>query len=372
MAQHVSERRQLVPAVSLLSAIVDSSDDAIISKDLDGVITSWNKGAERLFGYTADEAIGRSVAMLIPPDRFDEERAILEQLRRGDRVDHFETIRVRKDGMKLNVSLTISPVIGHHGRIVGASKIFRDITERVRQGEALRQANAALKRANDNLEQFIHSASHDLQEPLRTVTVYCELLQRRFSGQLGQAGNEYIRHAMDSATRMERLLEDLRSYLNVSMTESVPLEDASAGAVLKKVLTNLEAAIRENDATISSSALPRVRMHEFQLEQIFQNLIGNAIRYRKIEPPRIDISALRQDHEWLFSVQDIGIGIAPEFRQQVFGLFKRLHRAAAYPGTGMGLAICQRIIERVGGQIWVESELGRGSTFFFTVPTSES
>jgi light-regulated signal transduction histidine kinase (bacteriophytochrome) len=267
--------------------------------------------------------------------------------------------------------LTISPVKDAGGKIIGASKIARDITYRVRQEQALQEANAALKQANADLQQFAYSASHDLQEPLRMVAAYSELLRRKFGGKLGPEADEYIGHTVQGAVRMENLLSDLRTYTQVSTTEHAPPEEIDASEVLKKTLLNLEVAIRDSGASVSSSALPRVRMHTFQLEQVFQNLIANAIRYRSTLPPRIHIGAELQGKEWLFSVQDNGIGIESQYKEQIFGIFKRLHSAAQYPGTGMGLAICQRVVERAGGRIWVESESGRGSTFYFTVPFGE-
>jgi PAS domain S-box-containing protein len=364
----VHERNEETRAAALLGAIVDSCDDAIISKDLNGVITSWNRGAERLFGYTADEATGRSIEMLIPPERLGEEPKILSELRRGQRVDHFETIRVHKNGTRLNISVTISPIRDASGRVVGASKVARDITENVRHEQALQAANAALQRANADLEQFAYSASHDLQEPLRMVAAYSQLLQQKFGGQLGPAGDEIIGHTVEGALRMERLLKDLRIYTQVSASEEEPPEEVDADQILNRTLASLEVAIADSGATVSSTELPRVCMHEFQLEQLFQNLISNAIRYRGAEPPRIRVSAERQGREWRFAVADNGIGIDPRFQHQVFGIFKRLHSASEYPGTGMGLAICKRIVERPGGRIWVESELGCGSTFYFTIP----
>lgn len=359
-------------ASTLLSAIVDSSDDAIISKNLDGIIMSWNKSAERLFGYTSAEAIGRSIMLIIPPERAEEEPKIIERLKRGERVEHFETVRVRKDGTRLNISLTISPVKDATGRIVGASKIARDISERVRQARALEKANAALGRANADLEQFAYSASHDLQEPLRMVASYSELLQRRFGGQLGPEADRYIEYTVQGALRMESLLRDLRLYTQVSALEAQAPEEIDAGQVLGKALANLEVAIRDAGATVTSLDLPRVRMHEFQLAQLLQNLVGNAIRYRGAAPPQIRVAAAPDGEYWRFSVQDNGIGIDPRFKEQVFGIFKRLHNSAEYPGNGMGLAICQRIVERIGGRIWVESEPGRGSTFYFTVPSGKA
>jgi PAS domain S-box-containing protein len=368
----IGDRRRAEQNANLLASIVESSEDAIVSKNLDGIIMSWNQGAERIFGYTAEEAVGKSILMLIPPDRIEEEPKILERLKRGERVEHFETIRVRKDGSLLNVSLTVSPVKTADGRIAGASKVARDITEKVRQAEALEQANAALKRANSDLQLFAYSASHDLQEPLRMVAIYSQLLQKRFGGKLGPTGDEYIGYTVQGAARMESLLRDLRTYTQVSTMGKDPTEDIDAGEILKKTLLNLQVAISNSGALISSTALPKVRIYEFQLEQVFQNLIGNAIAYRGDEAPRIEIAATRQRNEWLFSVKDNGIGIDPQFQEQIFGIFKRLHSSAEYSGTGMGLAICQRAIERACGRIWVESAPGRGSTFYFTIPCGES
>jgi PAS domain S-box-containing protein len=349
----------------LLASIVESSDDAIISKDLDGVITSWNKSAERLFGYTAQEAVGQSIMMLIPSDRVEEEPRILASLRRGERVDHFETVRVRKDGTRLNISLTISPVKDAEGRVVGASKVARDITEWIRQEAALKQANA-------DLQLFAHSAAHDLQEPLRTLTAYSQLLERDFGGKLGDRANEFIRYIVGASTRMDTLLRDLRIYTQLSTADHAPVEEIDAGEIVERVIQNLEAAIRASGASVSFAGLPRVRMRAFQLEQVFQNLIGNAISYRSSAPPRVRIAAAMQGKEWVFSIQDNGIGIAPEFHEQIFGLFERLHSRSEYPGTGMGLAICRRSVEQGGGGIWVESEPGKGSTFSFTIPVANA
>jgi PAS domain S-box-containing protein len=366
--QDISDRKRAEQNANLLASIVESSEDAILSKDLDGTIMSWNRGAERLFGYTEAEAVGQSIAILIPPDRIEEEPKILERLKRGEQVPPFETLRVRKDGSRLNVSLTISPVKAGDGRIVGASKVARDVTEKVRQEETLQEANAALERANADLQQFAYSASHDLQEPLRMVSIYGELLKRKFGGELGPTGDEYIAHVVQGATRMDSLLRDLRTYTQVSTVDQEPTDDIDAAETLRKTLLNLQVAIKDSEASITHTALPQVRMYEFQLEQIFQNLIGNAIRYRSNQPPRIHIAAEPHGEEWLFSVQDNGIGIEPRFKEKIFRIFKRLHSAAEYAGTGMGLAICQRAIERAGGRIWVESEPGKGSTFYFTIP----
>ncbi|HJY07398.1 MAG TPA: ATP-binding protein, partial [Bryobacteraceae bacterium] len=311
---------------------------------------------------------GKHISTLAAPDRVDEIPNIINRLRRGERVEHYETKRRTKDGKILTVSLTVSPIRDSSGTIVGASKVARDITETERQAQALRDANAALIRSNADLQQFAYSASHDLQEPLRMVSTYGELLQKKFSGTLGPKGDEYIGYMIQGALRMEQLLRDLRAYTQASMTGQEATEDIDAGEILDKALMNLGATINQSEASITRTDLPCVRMYEFQLEQVFQNLIGNAIRYRASTPPRIHVAAVQRGTEWLFSVQDNGIGIDPQYKEQIFGIFKRLHSTSEYPGTGMGLAICERIIQRSGGRIWVESEVGQGSTFFFTIP----
>jgi PAS domain S-box-containing protein len=485
----ITERKRSERAAFLLSAIVDSSDDAIISKDLDGVIMSWNKSAERLFGYTAGEAIGQTVAsLLIPEDRQDEEPNILARLRSGERVDHFETVRRRKDGSPLDISLTISPVKDEKGVIFGASKIARDITESIRirtqlmesearfrqladsmpqivwtarpdgyvdyynqrwyeftgfdrqsygnaswepilhpddrgrtfetwyaavdsgapysieyrfrdraesrwrwfMGRALpirdstgrivrwfgtstdideqKRAQEQLRHANQDLEQFAFSASHDLQEPLRSVKVYSELLTKRYSGRLNGEALKFLQFVNAGATRMQTLVRDLLTYTQATRLDERPAI-FDANEALKMALANLTDALGSSGAQITAGPLPSLPVSGTRLQQLFQNLVGNAIKYRS--PQRqstIKVEAEQQGEYWLFSVADNGIGISPEYKETIFGLFKRLHSVNEYTGTGIGLAICQRIVDRYRGRIWVESEPGRGSTFRFTLP----
>ena len=348
-------------AAQLLQAIVDSSDDAIISKDLNGIITSWNKSAERLFGYTEAEAIGQPITMLIPSDRIDEEPQILARIKAGERVDHFETVRQRKDGRLLEISVTISPVRDHTGVVVGASKIARDITERKR-------ADEDILRANRDLEQFAFSASHDLQEPLRTINIYSELLTQRYSDKLDGQALEFLGHIRKGATRMETLVRDLLSFAQVTKSDAIP-ETTDANLALSKALADLEAAIKESNVRVTVDPLPSVRMHRRHLQQVFQNLVGNAIKYHSAErSPVVHISAERQHGRSVFSVSDNGIGIDPQYSQTIFGLFKWLHTSNEYEGTGLGLAICQRIVDQYNGRIWVNSEAGKGSVFKFSLP----
>lgn len=668
-AREITEPLKTEQAGLLLAAIVDSSDDAIVSKDLNGVVTTWNKSAERLFGYSAREAIGRTVAeLLIPDDRQDEELTILARLRRGERVDHFETVRRRKDGSLLDISLTISPVKDTRGRIIGASKIARDISDRKRAERAIRsfneqlaadlaaltrmqqlsvrplqvdefplllgeiisavieitgadmgniqlleegqlriaahrgfdapflnyferiregaatacgaafetrqrvivedvanstmfsdgptlgilldagvrsvqstplitrggdligmlsthyraptqpterdlrlldilarqtadlierqRAEAALlasarrfrqladmmpqivwtarpdghvdycnerwyeftgfsrdesgdmtggerildpqdlertretyraaitsgqpynieyrfwdrreqrsrwfvgralpvrnshgkivkwfgtctdideqkrvqeelQRANQDLEQFAFSASHDLQEPLRSLKIYSELLEREFGEPLPTQAKKYLRYLRTGATRMETLVRDLLAYTRATQVEMPPTVVDANEACAAAVAALAEAAA-EAGAAITAAPLPSVRAHATRLQQVFQNLIGNAVKYRCPErTPAVHVSCDRGNGEWVFAVRDNGIGIESEYKENIFGIFKRLHTADQYSGTGIGLAICQRIVEGYRGRIWVESEPGQGSVFYFTLP----
>jgi light-regulated signal transduction histidine kinase (bacteriophytochrome) len=234
----------------------------------------------------------------------------------------------------------------------------------------LRRSNEELQRANEDLNQFAHSASHDLQEPLRTVSVYSQLLRRKLQKQLGATEEEYIEYVLKGASRMEALIKDLLAYNQASTASDEPTPVVDASAALDAALSNLRAAIEGSGAFITRGNLPKVKIREIHLTQLFQNLVGNAIKYRGAQVPRIKIDAVPQQQEWFFSIEDNGIGIEERYREQIFGIFKRLHTADEHSGTGMGLAICKRIVERAGGKIWVESKPGGGSTFFFTLPAA--
>jgi signal transduction histidine kinase len=242
-----------------------------------------------------------------------------------------------------------------------------EISERRRAEEALEKKTEELARSNRDLEQFAYVASHDLQEPLRMVTSYVQLLARRYKGKLDSEADEFIVFAMDGALRMWRLINDLLAYSRVR-TESSELESTDCEAVLHQALDNLKTSMEENGAVVTHDGLPTVFANSPQLIQLFQNLIGNAIKFRGSEPPRIHVSASRNGNGWTFAVRDNGIGIAPEYAKRIFILFQRLHSREKYAGTGIGLAICQKIVERHGGHIWVESELGKGCMVCFTLP----
>jgi light-regulated signal transduction histidine kinase (bacteriophytochrome) len=242
--------------------------------------------------------------------------------------------------------------------------------ERVRAEAQLRQTTDDLARSNTDLQQFAYVASHDLFEPLRMVTSYVQLLRDRYKARLDRQAEEFIAFALDGAKRMEALIHDLLAYARVD-TRGRSLEPTEAERVFQEAVANLKVAIEESGAAIEHGPLPRVRADRVQLSQVFQNLLGNAIKFRGTEVPRIEVLACRRDNEWLFSVRDNGIGIDPKQFERVFIIFQRLHTRQEYAGTGMGLAICKKIIERHGGRIWVESVPGKGATFFFTLPVMD-
>jgi len=249
-------------------------------------------------------------------------------------------------------------------------QLFEDITERKRAEEGLKQTMAELERSNEELQQFAYVASHDLQEPLRMVASYTQLLSRRYKGKLDTDADEFITYAVDGATRMQQMINALLTYSRVD-TRGKDFKPTDCKSVLEAVLANLRVAIEESGAVVTHDPLPTVMADEVQLTQLFQNLIDNAIKFRGDEPPRVHISAKQKGAEWVFSVRDGGIGIDPQFAERVFVIFQRLHGKQEYPGTGIGLAICQRIVERHGGRIWMESQPGEGSTFYFTIPIKE-
>jgi PAS domain S-box-containing protein len=619
-----AERERADRAQAQLAAIVTSSNDAIVSKTLEGIITTWNAGAERMFGYTAEDIIGQPILRLIPRDLHDEEYRILERIKAGERINHYETVRVAKDGHRVPVSLTISPIKDGEGKIIGASKIARDITERKqaeellraseeryrvlfesgpvavyscdaagviqdfnrravelwgrepkrgdtdelfcgshkllrpdgtfmlheecpmaevlsgkipeardmevqierldgsrvtvivnirvlknksgvitgaincfvditerqRVHEAIRQAGERfrfmaeampqkiftaaadgavdyvnqqwleftgasfneirdlgwirfihpddaeqsrllwkhsietlesfevvhrlrradgvyhwhlsrahamrdasgesslwigsntdihaeketaekLKRTTDDLKHFAYAASHDLQEPLRMVTSYTQILSREYKGRLDENADQFIAYAVEGAQRMEALLKGMREYWQASERGENHHAAVDCNEVLNEALANLREGITKGGALVSHDSLPTVSAEKGMLVQVFQNLVANAIKYRSEKPPRVHVSASKNSREeWVFSVQDNGIGIDPQFAEKVFVIFNRLN-GSKYPGSGIGLALCRKVVERLGGRIWVESNQGEGCDFRFTIPARD-
>jgi hypothetical protein len=354
------------------SAIVRSSDDAILSKTLDGTITSWNEGAARMYGYTPEEAIGSNIRMLVPPDRTGEVDEILARIRRGEKVEHFETIRHRKDGSALSVSVSISPLQDASGTIVGASTIARDITDRKEAEAALALYTRQVEQSNRDLERFAYVVSHDLAEPLRMISSFVQLLSEEIGADAAPAAREYVGFVLDGTTRMRALIDDLLEYSRVG-SEDLAHARVDLGAVMERVLEVLDHQLLESGARVVTGYLPEVVADPIKIEQVFRNLVGNAVKFRRAGvAPVVEVTSERDEGAWRITVADDGIGIDPAYAGRVFEMFQRLHTSGDYPGTGVGLSICRRIVDRHGGSIWIDPDADAGARIHFTIPDHEA
>jgi PAS domain S-box-containing protein len=347
-------------------------DYANVMLDPEGFIVSWNEGGERLKGYRAEEIIGEHFSRFYAAEDIRKGLPAME-LKQAQETGRFEGEgwRVRKDGSRFLASIVITALRDEKGLLRGFGKITRDITERRRAEERLTKTMEELKRSNDELGQFAYVASHDLQEPLRMVASYTQLLAQRYKGRLDSDADEFIAFAVDGCNRMQGLIQDLLSYSRAG-ANAEPLREISCEDALEKTLKNLHATIQDSGAMVTHDSLPNIMMDEMQLVQIFQNLIGNAIKYRAAEPSQVHVSATRNgNNEWVFSVRDNGMGIEPQYFERIFILFQRLHGQKDFAGTGIGLAMCKKIVDRLGGRIWVESQPTKGSTFYFALPAGD-
>jgi PAS domain S-box-containing protein len=353
------------PTERLFRLALESSPSGVVMVDRDGTIVLVNRETERLFGYTRDELIGQSIELLVP-GRFRHNHPVVRQ-------EYFRNPQTRamgagrdlfgvhKDGTEIPVEIGLNPIEAEEGLFVLASVI--DIGAR-------KQAEAELRRSNEELERFAYVASHDLQEPLRTVSSYVQLLSKRYRGRLDADAGDFIDFAVDGVRRMQQLIDDLLAFSRVG-TRGAPLVPTHLHAVLESTLASLGAALQESNATVTADRLPTVLADAGQMAQLLTNLIGNALKFRGADPPRVHIHAERTGRMWTIAVQDNGIGIAPEYFERIFVIFQRLHSREEYPGTGVGLAICKKIVERHGGRISVASPPGAGARFLFTLQTAE-
>lgn len=352
--------------------LLESAPDAIIIVDNSGTITLANKIAEKNFGYRREEMIGQPIELLIPKryrqDHLQARDSYFAEPKTRPMGSGIELSALRKNGSEFPAEISISPLDTPSGLLVTA--VVRDITERKQTQQAMQRQTEELMRSNAELEQFAYVASHDLQEPLRVVASYAQLLARRYQDKLDNDANEFVDFIVDGATRMQDLINDLLSYSRVD-TRGKEFKSTDINEVIDSVLHNLELHIEEQKATVSREHMPSLMADESQLIQLFQNLIGNAIKFHGDSAPNIHLGVKPLANECLFSVHDDGIGIAPQYAERIFQVFQRLHSKSEYPGTGIGLAICKKIVERHGGRIWVEAEPGNGSTFYFTIPNNQ-
>ena len=368
----ITERKRAEQATLLLAAIVESSHDAIVSKSLDGVVTSWNKGAERLFGYAAEEVVGQNITLIIPPERRDEERRILEQLTRGERVDHFETVRMRKDGSLLDVSLTISPMKDASGQVVGASKLARDITERKHAEEALRQAQTDLAHASrlTTMGEFTASLAHEVNQPIAAAVTSANSCLRWLEGEvpnLDKARAAAIRIVNDG-TRAAEIISRIRMLFKKGTPQR---EFVDVNEIAREMIVLLEDEASRHSISVRTELaedLPHVIGDRVQLQQVLMNLIVNGVdAMHDVDRPRelIIKSQPAENNELLMSVSDTGVGLPRHQADQIFNAFftTKTH------GTGMGLRISRSIIESHGGRLWAADNSPRGATFCFTLPT---
>jgi PAS domain S-box-containing protein len=354
-----------------LRTMVESAHDyAILNLDLNGRVTYWNAGAERLLRYKEEAVLGRSFDFMFS----EEERGAgvpSRKLETAVQIGRAESEGwcIRSDGSRFWASGVICPTRDAGGNVTGYVKVMRDMTEQKEFAERLTEQARALQRSNEDLQRFAYVASHDLQEPLRMIGSYSQLLVRRNADRLDEDSKQFVRFIVAGVERMRTLIRDLLEFSRITSEEEHEPGLVDCHVVLGLALQQLQFKISETRANITFDRLPVVLAHETRLLQVFQNLIGNALKYCDTTP-RVHVSATRQGDLWRIAIGDNGIGIAPEYQEKVFALFQRLHSRTEYPGTGIGLAACKRIIEQHGGRIWLESAKGKGSTFYFTLPAA--
>lgn len=399
----ITERKQAGIASMRLAAIVESSDYAIISKDLNSIITSWNKGAEKIFGYTASEMMGTSIMRLIPADRLGEENHLLGKIERGEKSEHFETLRQTKAGRLIDVSVMVSPIKDASGKIIGAAKVARDITTHRLAEEALLTANnkiarhahelekvvkertGELRETISELEGFSYSVSHDMRAPLRAMQSFAQFLVDDYSSKLDEQGVHYLQQIMRSAVRLDRLIQDVLSYTRI-LHSKLPMERVELDRLVRDIVETFPDGPPIKPEINIKGTLPKVMGNEALLAQCVSNLLNNGVKFvapgttphLEIWAEEIDLTrgskgngeALKKlagkggSHSVKVFFKDNGIGIAPENHERIFRLFERIHPTTQYEGTGIGLTIVRKAAERMDAQVGFESELGKGSSFW--------
>jgi PAS domain S-box-containing protein len=361
-----AEKNSLIELKKLSSA-VEQSPASVVITDLNGVIQYVNPKFTEVSGYTYYEAIGKNPRILRSGKTPEYMYANLWKMISTGNEWKGELLNKKKNGELFWEYISISPIKNESGTITHYVAVKEDITEQKQTARNLEEALIEVKRSNKDLEQFAYTASHDLQEPIRMIKSYAQLLEMQNKEDLSNDGQEFINYIAEGASRMQQLIDDLLKYSRVSTTGK-SFEEVDCNAVLKDVLEDLKFLILEENAVLEIGNMPVVKGDRTQLRQLFQNLIQNAIKFRCEKNPEIKIRSEIKDKYWLFSLKDNGIGIDPKFHERIFTIFQRLHSREKYQGTGVGLAICKKIIERHGGQIFVESELNKGAVFYFTIP----
>lgn len=382
----ITDRRRAEEVRHQLAAIVESTDDAIIGETLEGVILSWNAGAERIYGYPAAEVVGRPISLLAPSDRMEELPKILDRIKRGEGIEHYETVRVRKDGRRIDVALTISPIRGAAGKIVGASTIAREITQQKQAENAIHALNreleervyqrtTQLEEANKELEAFAYTVAHDLRAPLITIGGFSQVLLEDYASALPDEAQRLLHEVAQNTGRMGRLIDELLKFSRLNR-QPVNEQPVAPSEVARQVLAELNGAQTEPHAGVVIGSLPACRADPVLLKQVFANLLSNALKFTRHRQDAAIEVGWRDDPDdpghCTYFVKDNGAGFDMRYVDKLFRVFQRLHRAEDFEGTGVGLAIVQRIVHRHGGRVWAEGELDKGATFYFTLTRSDA
>lgn len=382
IAASVDERKHGERNLALLAAAVESSEDAITVLAPDGTITRWNKSAEKLYGYSEAEVQGKPISIVIPEDLRPSENVVLERVLRGERIEHYETRRRRKDGSVVDVSLTISPVRDREGRIVAASKTARDVTDRKRAREEVVRLNADLERrvqerterlqaAVGELESFTYTVAHDLRAPLRGIHQFSDLILEEKETTLDEESRGWLLHIIDGARRMDSLIEGLLAYSRIGR-QDISLSGQDLSALVAEILVHLKGEIAQRKATVEVSPnLPRVLGNRLLLTQALTNLLSNAIKFVPPErDPVVRVSAAARGETVRITVEDNGIGIEPRHHDRLFRIFERLHPRDQFAGNGIGLAIVKKAVEQMGGAVGIEAKDGPGTRFTVDLPAA--
>jgi PAS domain S-box-containing protein len=370
IVRNISDQKTSFQKQALLSAIVNSSDDAIISKTVDGIITSWNKGAERIFGYKENEAIGKHIFLIIPEDLRSDEILISSRIKAGKSIEHFETERIRKDGRRISLSLTVSPIKNEIGVIIGASKIARDITEQKAMQKTLAEQAAKLKELNNSKDEFISIASHELKTPITSIKAYLQLLERNSSDEIQKT---YLGKTLGFVEKLTELVSDL---LDISKIEAGKLQlnisDFNMDELIDEALESVQHTTKTHKIIREGSLCSlNVKGDKRRIEQIIINFLTNAIKYSP-KANKVIVKCSVKDGFIIVGVKDFGIGIPEEQKSKIFTRFYRVEGLSpTFSGLGIGLYISREIAERHNGKTWVETKLGEGSEFYFSLPVSE-